>query len=464
MKISDLYDGLLVNSGYMKALEDQHTVEAESRLENLMEFKSVIIGYEKEDPNMNLAAEFGYSREEFPEFLEKIRKYQTDYDRAKLWEEYKKKSGDFNYTLDNLLYPSAMQELQNAVLTGEGSEDTVDKLAKMDKAANLATAAMPSVRFVKSPLTNGFLQALSQGLAEAGRQGLKTGLSTTGQEFNMGPVVGGTVAGSTAPGMIGSARQILSQFQGKGARDFSRGLQKVTRYGDPVNLERLNLEDLLNRYNKFSHEQNKAVGQLEEAFKNARPLISELRANYPNITAEEITQELLPLMNGIPESKALDMIKRAMLPEEYKQLAVYPLDEVTDLGINPKVERILNYLGHGYTDSEGKVLVDKVMNAYDQPVASITVLDGGHLKPASDAVINKNQKLAKLAGLDNILEVRRTVKPNSSYLSKEKLDQFQQLFSFASLCKIQMEYLLEKLGNHFLLCHLADLILQNNLM
>ena len=374
------------------------------------------------------AAEFGYSREEFPEFLEKIRKYQTDYDRAKLWEEYKKKSGDFNYTLDNLLYPSAMQELQNAVLTGEGSEDTVDKLAKMDKAANLATAAMPSVRFVKSPLTNGFLQALSQGLAEAGRQGLKTGLSTTGQEFNMGPVVGGTVAGSTAPGMIGSARQILSQFQGKGARDFSRGLQKVTRYGDPVNLERLNLEDLLNRYNKFSHEQNKAVGQLEEAFKNARPLISELRANYPNITAEEITQELLPLMNGIPESKALDMIKRAMLPEEYKQLAVYPLDEVTDLGINPKVERILNYLGHGYTDSEGKVLVDKVMNAYDQPVASITVLDGGHLKPASDAVINKNQKLAKLAGLDNILEVRRTVKPNSSYLSKEKLDQFQQLF------------------------------------
>ncbi|MBE6029704.1 MAG: ATP-binding protein [Clostridiales bacterium] len=61
MKISDLYDGLLVNSGYMKALEEQHTVEAESRLENLMEFKSVIVGYEKEDPNMNLA-----------EFMERI--------------------------------------------------------------------------------------------------------------------------------------------------------------------------------------------------------------------------------------------------------------------------------------------------------------------------------------------------------------------------------------------------------
>ncbi|MDO4518500.1 MAG: 3'-5' exonuclease, partial [Bacillota bacterium] len=61
IKISDLYDGLLVNSGYLKALEDQRTVEAESRIENLMEFKSVISDYEKEDPNMTLA-----------EFMERI--------------------------------------------------------------------------------------------------------------------------------------------------------------------------------------------------------------------------------------------------------------------------------------------------------------------------------------------------------------------------------------------------------
>ena len=61
MKISDLYNGLLVNSGYLKALEDQNTIEAESRIENLMEFKSVIMDYEQEDPNMNLA-----------EFMERI--------------------------------------------------------------------------------------------------------------------------------------------------------------------------------------------------------------------------------------------------------------------------------------------------------------------------------------------------------------------------------------------------------
>lgn len=54
MKISDLYDLLLTKSGYMKALEDQNTLEAESRLENLMEFKTVINDYEKDDPNLTL--------------------------------------------------------------------------------------------------------------------------------------------------------------------------------------------------------------------------------------------------------------------------------------------------------------------------------------------------------------------------------------------------------------------------
>ena len=61
MKISDLYDRLLVESGYLKALEDQQTLEAESRIENLMEFKSVIYDDESEDPNISLA-----------EFMERI--------------------------------------------------------------------------------------------------------------------------------------------------------------------------------------------------------------------------------------------------------------------------------------------------------------------------------------------------------------------------------------------------------
>ena len=61
MRISDIYDRLLVGSGYMKMLEDQNTIESESRIENLMEFKSVIIDYEEDGANMTLA-----------EFMERI--------------------------------------------------------------------------------------------------------------------------------------------------------------------------------------------------------------------------------------------------------------------------------------------------------------------------------------------------------------------------------------------------------
>ena len=45
--ILDIYDNVLSRSGYLKALEDAGTVEAESRIENIMEFKSVIAEFEK---------------------------------------------------------------------------------------------------------------------------------------------------------------------------------------------------------------------------------------------------------------------------------------------------------------------------------------------------------------------------------------------------------------------------------
>jgi DNA helicase-2/ATP-dependent DNA helicase PcrA len=48
MSVADIYDTLLENTGYLKMLEDSGTVESESRVENLMEFKSVIADYEKD--------------------------------------------------------------------------------------------------------------------------------------------------------------------------------------------------------------------------------------------------------------------------------------------------------------------------------------------------------------------------------------------------------------------------------
>ena len=47
LTISDIYDNVLNRSGYLKALEDAGTVEADGRVENIMEFKSVISEFEK---------------------------------------------------------------------------------------------------------------------------------------------------------------------------------------------------------------------------------------------------------------------------------------------------------------------------------------------------------------------------------------------------------------------------------
>ena len=63
--VSDIYDILLVKSGYMKALEDENTVEAEGRLENLLDFKSFIYDYEKEKKDAD-------EQPDLTEFLERV--------------------------------------------------------------------------------------------------------------------------------------------------------------------------------------------------------------------------------------------------------------------------------------------------------------------------------------------------------------------------------------------------------
>ncbi len=47
LTLSDIYDNVLNRSGYLKALEDANSVEADARIENLMEFKSVIGEFEE---------------------------------------------------------------------------------------------------------------------------------------------------------------------------------------------------------------------------------------------------------------------------------------------------------------------------------------------------------------------------------------------------------------------------------
>ena len=55
LRVSDIYDGLLRDSGYYDALKSANTVEAEGRIENILEFKSVIYDMESQESNISLS-------------------------------------------------------------------------------------------------------------------------------------------------------------------------------------------------------------------------------------------------------------------------------------------------------------------------------------------------------------------------------------------------------------------------
>lgn len=65
LRISDIYDNLLVKTGYYTALEMEGTVEAEGRMENLLDFKSFIFDFERDKEARNEKATL-------EEFLEKV--------------------------------------------------------------------------------------------------------------------------------------------------------------------------------------------------------------------------------------------------------------------------------------------------------------------------------------------------------------------------------------------------------
>ncbi|MCQ2548378.1 MAG: UvrD-helicase domain-containing protein [Clostridia bacterium] len=54
LRVSDIYDTLLEKTGYLVAFTGENTVEAESRIENLMEFKTVIAEFERDSETGSL--------------------------------------------------------------------------------------------------------------------------------------------------------------------------------------------------------------------------------------------------------------------------------------------------------------------------------------------------------------------------------------------------------------------------
>ena len=64
MELSDIYDNLIRRSGYLTALEAENTVEADARIENILELRSVIAEFEEKAAGSVLTDEEDEFREE----------------------------------------------------------------------------------------------------------------------------------------------------------------------------------------------------------------------------------------------------------------------------------------------------------------------------------------------------------------------------------------------------------------
>lgn len=195
--------------------------------------------------------EFGYDTstpEGFQGFLNKLGESQQQYDRAKMLKEGQQGA---DYWVSKLLFPSYTQEIENAVLTGQGGDNsTLKKLKAIDVLANSAQFVAPSVVVPKAnPLLMGSLDAIiGQGGAEVARQYAKQAASTTGQEADLEDAVLAASLGATRPGMATMAAGAVNQLPTKFAKDVARGFQRGARTG--AGDERVAIEQAVNLYNK----------------------------------------------------------------------------------------------------------------------------------------------------------------------------------------------------------------------
>lgn len=213
------------------------------------------------------AAELGYdpgTQEGFAEFLDKVGEYQRDFDNAKNVQEMKQQrlgipgTGiEFGpkgsaYILGSLTSPSATTGIENAVATG-GDLSAADaaKLAALDVGANTLMFEAPGLNIIKSkPVLSSFLETGLQGAGEIARQ---YGANAIDESIEADPATGLTAAtiGATRPAIVTMAARTISPFTGREAMDFSRGILRATRAGDPAAMERDGILKLVNRYNKY---------------------------------------------------------------------------------------------------------------------------------------------------------------------------------------------------------------------
>lgn len=332
-------------------------------------------------------AALGYNVREpqgYKEFLDAIGEQQINYDRAKLAKEAK--DNMTAYTLRKLIVPTAMQEFDNAIATGgdyDGS--TAAKLGALDAAANSAMFLAPSANIVKNPIVNGGIDALLQSAFEAGRQGGKQALSTTGQEFDIAPVLFAGGAGATKPAIVGTAQGAVSRIPGEGPAQFARGIAKAVKTGDPVYAERSALERAIAEYNANSPKTN--------LLKELEPRLNDMASTVAN-NPPEVNEAIYRLYKAQGRESEATLFKSLMDNKLSDKPVMYtdivPLSTVEKgISVNSVPEKA-KFFGVS-PNADGTYDAAKILSQYDKKLDAYRTIDkGGNVAFGSDINLSKD--------------------------------------------------------------------------
>ena len=313
------------------------------------------------------------TKEGYGEFLKAIGEQQVNYDRAKLQQEAKEEMG-WTYWPRRVIAPSAMQEFENALATGgDYDASTAAKFGALDAGANSAMFLAPGFNVVKNPIMNGIIDAGIQAGVEAGRQGAKQGLSTTGQEFDIAPVVFAGGAGATKPVIIGTAQGAVSRIPGEGPAQVARGISKAVKTGDPVYTERTGLEKAIDAYNKEVASKSSTQQILNQMFNegvqkfNTPEIQQALKQLYESAVTrgdEESAKKLLFLINAAGKEVKIPYVDVVPLQQVEKGIAVSSVPEKAKFfGIEPNADNTYD--------------AAKILSMYDKPLDAYRQIDDG---------------------------------------------------------------------------------------
>lgn len=271
----------------------------------------------------DIGGEMGYktgTQEGFTKFIKNLEKYQTQYDRAKLAEEFRENQG----FLESIVYPMRTKAIENAIANGTDlSTPEVVGLSLVDGLADVGQFAAPSVNGLKSrPVLNSILDAGIQGGIELERQLVGSELGHTDPDYVEAPITALT-AGLTRPAMFGTTQSLLSGFTGPNWMSFRRGMMGSTRVGNPVVAERTALEKSIDEFNRkvadniaLENKQAASRGGVDygkgiDTFMGLAKKNIALRANLPAKLSEELG---IARLNGTtPTGRPVYLDKKAIL-------------------------------------------------------------------------------------------------------------------------------------------------------